>query len=199
VIIRTQRFKDERGYFTELFKASDLSDLRDGLGIKDLKFLQANESCSHRGVIRGLHFQWDPYMGKLVRVIKGRVVELVLDIRKKSPTLGKLIMYELFFDPEEAFQEWIWVPYGFAHGNYFTEESMIEYFCTSEWNPRNEAGISPLSKDIDYGMANNKLKEEFLNLINNDNPVMSNKDRNAHSLGSWLEDPRSEVFGKEFV
>jgi dTDP-4-dehydrorhamnose 3,5-epimerase len=196
-VVRFQRFRDDRGYFTEHFRKSDFDALTLTLGVRDLTFYQANESRSKKGVLRGLHFQWNPYMGKLVRTTLGRMVDIVLDLRKSSPTLGNVIFYDMPFDPEADYQDWIWVPVGFAHGNFFTEESSIEYFCTGEWNPDCEAGLSPLSSDLSFEEADAGLREEFFSFIKNE-PLMSSKDRNAPNLKTWLSDPRSEVFGEAF-
>ena len=166
-VICFARFCDHRGYFTEHFRKSDLKNHPDTAFMKDIEFVQANESFSKGGTIRGLHFQWNPYMGKLVRTISGRMVDIVLDIRKGSPTFGKIILYDMPANPNADYQEWIWVPPGFAHGNFFTENTVIEYFCSGEYSPGCEAGISPLAEDIDWSLCDKKLKREF--------PLLSNK------------------------
>ncbi len=88
-------------------------------------------------------------MGKLLRTLSGRMVDMVMDIRKGSPNFGKIILYDMPADLNASEDEWIWVPPGFAHGNYFTEPTRIQYLCTGEWSPGCEAGISPLSGDLD--------------------------------------------------
>ncbi len=160
-VIRFARFCDQRGYFTEPFRKSDLRNHPQADFLKNIEFVQSNESFSKKEVVRGLHFQWNPYMGKLVRTLRGRMVDLVLDIRKKSPTFGKCIAYDMPSDPAKDYSEWIWVPPGFAHGNFFTEESMIEYFCSGEYSAGCEAGISPLANDIDWSFCDQNLKKEF--------------------------------------
>src|SRR5690606_8308158 len=95
--------------------------------LKGLQFVQVNESYSRPGTVRGLHFQWNPYMGKLVRTVYGRMVDIALDIRKGSPTFGKALLYDMPSQPDQDYAEWIWIPPGFAHGNYFTAETVIEY------------------------------------------------------------------------
>jgi len=188
-VIRFGRFADHRGYFTESFRKSDISQ-----HLKDIEFImQVNESFSRPGVVRGLHFQWNPYMGKLVRPIKGRMVDLVLDIRKGSPTLGKIIAYDMPARLEADFNEWIWVPPGFAHGNFFTEETLIEYFCSGIYNPSCEAAISPLATDLDWSLCDISLKQEFDKLINS-HLLMTDKDKNAFQLSAWLADERSDNF-----
>src|SRR5262249_31441506 len=134
-IVRFARFSDERGYFTETFRRSDVEAHEGAEFLRDLDFVQVNESVSRAGVVRGLHFQWNPYMGKLVRTISGRMVDLVLDIRLGSPTFGMLLAHDMPATPSDETTEWIWVPPGFAHGNFFTEETIIEYFCTGEYSP----------------------------------------------------------------
>ena len=192
-VIRFARFRDHRGYFSEHFRKSDLLG---GVGcefMEGIEFLQANESFSKPGTLRGLHFQWNPCMGKLVRTLSGHMVDLVLDIRKGSPTFGKLIAYDMPANPEDDYQEWIWVPPGFAHGNFFTEESAIEYFCSGEYSPGCEAGISPLTNDIDWSMCEPDLKNIFDKVVSED-PLMTEKDRAGHSLSSWSENQNSENF-----
>src|SRR5579883_2717712 len=100
-------------------------------------------------------------MGRLVRTLPGRRVALVLDIRKGSPTFGKIIAHDMPARPSNDWNEWIWVPPGFAHGNMFPEESAIEYFCSGEYSPGCEAGISPLAADIDWSLCDAGLRECF--------------------------------------
>lgn len=195
--IRFGRFSDQRGYFTESFRWGNvLEDERTGF-LHGLSFPQMNESFSQAGVVRGLHFQWNPYMGKLVRTIAGRMVDLVLDVRKGSPHLGKIIACDLPAGPDAPSGEWIWVPPGMAHGNFFTEPTTIEYFCTGEYSPGCEAGISPLSRDLDWSLCDPALREAFDKLVET-GAVLSDKDRDGLSLGDWLADDRSEqfVFGR---
>jgi dTDP-4-dehydrorhamnose 3,5-epimerase len=193
-VIRYRRHRDERGYFSESYRESDFRKLGEGpLKGENLNFLQANESRSAAKVIRGLHFQWDPPMGKLVRTLYGRMVDLVLDLRLNSPTLGKIIAYDMPFDPESDWGEWIWVPPGLAHGNYFTVDSAIEYFCAAEYNPAAEAGISPLAPDLDWSEADPRLRDEFAGLLR-EGPILSPKDRAGLSRAEWLSSPRAQVF-----
>lgn len=109
-IVRFARFCDSRGYFTEHYRKSDFLNHADMGFMKDVEFVQCNESFSKKGTVRGLHFQWNPYMGKLVRTLSGRMVDMVLDIRKGSPTFGKIILYDIPTEPKADFNEWIWVP-----------------------------------------------------------------------------------------
>ncbi len=192
-VIRYARFIDERGYFAEHFRKSDFESGSEMGFMKGIEFLQCNESRSKYGTIRGLHFQWDPCMGKLVRTLAGRMVDLALDIRKGSPSFGKIIAYEMPASPGADFGEWIWVPPGFAHGNYFTAESHIEYFCSGEYNPACEAGISPIAADIDWSLCNPELKKEFEALAAAGS-LMSEKDRRGHSVSSWSDNSNSDRF-----
>ncbi|MBF0553502.1 MAG: dTDP-4-dehydrorhamnose 3,5-epimerase family protein [Nitrospirae bacterium] len=192
-VIRFQRFRDNRGYFTETFRNSDfLSHPELGFIKQDKLFSQSNESYSKTGTIRGLHFQWNPYMGKLVRTILGRMVDMVLDIRKGSPYFGKIILYDMSHKQDADYDEWIWVPPGFAHGNFFTEDTKIEYLCTGEYSSNCEACISPLAGDIDWSLCNPDLKELFHSSI--PAATISDKDRNGFSLSAWNTDNKSDIF-----
>lgn len=192
-VVRYHRFRDHRGYFTEHFRKSDF-DENPALGfLRGVDFRQANESYSRRGTVRGLHFQWNPYMGKLVRPLHGRLVDLVLDVRKGSPTFGQLIAYDLPARPEADFAEWIWVPPGFAHGTLLPEDSAIEYFCSGEYSPRCEAGISPLAEDIDWSLCDPALRRLFQEVAAGE-LLLSDKDRDGLSLAAWHRDERSELF-----
>jgi dTDP-4-dehydrorhamnose 3,5-epimerase len=192
-VIRFARFRDQRGYFTEPFRRSDFDSHPDLACFRGLAFVQANESHSRPNVVRGLHFQFNPFMGKLVRTIAGHMVDVILDLRKGSPTLGKAVMYDMPADSGGEFAEWIWVPPGFAHGNYFPAESTIEYYCSGEYNQSGEAGISPLSRDIDWSLCDAALKDRF-DAIAAGGAIISDKDRDAPSLRSWLDDARSDHF-----
>lgn len=192
-VIKFGRFPDNRGYFTEHFRKSDFQKNSEVDFLKQVDFVQCNESFSKTGVIRGLHFQWNPCMGKLVRTIKGRLVDLALDIRKGSPTLGKIIAYDLPCNENNDFSEWIWIPPGFAHGTLFPEDSVIEYFCSGEYSPNCEAGISPLAQDFDWSLCDSELKNLF-DQIAPKTQLLTDKDLNGFSLKDWLNDPRSENF-----
>jgi dTDP-4-dehydrorhamnose 3,5-epimerase len=133
-LIEPKVFKDDRGYFFESFNAQRLSEI----GIHET-FVQDNQSLSHRGVLRGLHFQHPPMaQGKLVRVIQGAVLDVVLDIRKDSPYYGKHYSVEL-----NATNKWmLYVPIGFAHGFCTLEDNTIfSYKCTNYYNKDLESGI----------------------------------------------------------
>lgn len=192
-VIKFARFADERGYFTESYNTPQFLDEKK---IKDIfektPIAQINESYSKKNVVRGLHFQWNPFMGKLVRTVSGRMVDIVLDIRLKSPTFGKAIMYDLPANSKMESNTWIWVPPGFAHGNFFTEETIIEYLCTGVYSPGCEAGISPFSEDIDWSLCDKKLLKEFKKLTYK--AVISEKDQAGLSVKQWKKDNRSKEF-----
>jgi len=192
-IIRFARFLDQRGYFTEYFRKSDLHQYP-GFGFfQKNELVQANQSYSKKDTIRGLHFQWNPFMGKLVRVITGSMIDIILDIRKGSPSYGKILMYEMTASWELDYDEIIWVPPGFAHGNLFLKDSIIEYLCTGEYNPNCEAGISPLAEDIDWSLCNKELKTIF-DRVSSETALITTKDRNGFSCNEWENNTHSNHF-----
>ena len=190
-VVRFARFTDLRGHFTESFRKSDFSEQLEFM--KGVDFFQFNESFSRPNVVRGLHFQWNPFMGKLVRTVQGRMVDLFLDIRKGSPSYGNAAAYDMRSSSDNDYAEWIWVPPGFAHGNYFTQESTIEYVCSGEYSQGCEAGISPLAADIDWSLCDPTLKAEFDAIVAN-TPIITDKDKNGLSLAAWTADERSNQF-----
>lgn len=196
-VIQFARFCDHRGYFTEHYRRSDFKTSEQIPFLNDVDFVQCNESYSRKGTVRGLHFQWNPYMGKLVRTIAGRMVDMVLDIRKGSPTFGKIILYDMPADTKKDYSEWIWVPPGFAHGNFFPEETMIEYFCSGEYSLGCEAGISPLAEDIDWTLCDPELKRLF-DSIAPSTDLITDKDKNGFTVAAWLENKNSDnfIYGK---
>ena len=134
LIINPRIFGDVRGYFFESYNDSVFKDH----GI-DVKFIQDNQSLSNSGVLRGLHFQAPPYdQGKLVRVIKGAVLDVAVDIRKNSPTYGEHIAIELSEDNKTMF----YIPPGFAHGFLTLKDSTIfSYKCTNLYNKASEGTV----------------------------------------------------------
>lgn len=139
-----------------------------------------------------MHFQWNPYMGKLVRPVYGHFVDMALDIRLGSSTFGKIIAYDLPAQENRDYDEWIWVPIGFAHGVFFLEESKIEYFCTGEYSPGCEAGISPMAKDINWSLCEPRLKKIFDEVAKT--PIISEKDQRGMSVAQWKGDARAKNF-----
>lgn len=133
-IIEPRVFSDARGYFMEAWKEAEFNE-----HIGPVKFIQDNESKSSYGVLRGLHFQKGAYsQAKLVRVIKGRVLDVAVDIRKSSPTFGQHVMVELSEDNKRQF----FIPHGFAHGFLvLSEEAIFTYKVDHPYTPSQEAGI----------------------------------------------------------
>ncbi len=134
VILEPKLFCDERGYFCESFRDSDFRET-----VCDITFVQENEASSKIGVIRGLHFQNPPYaQSKLVRVIKGRVLDIAVDIRKGSPTYGKHVAVEL----SEKNHRQLFIPQGFAHGYaVLSNEVTFLYKCDNYYNKASEGAI----------------------------------------------------------
>ena len=192
-VIRFARFRDSRGYFAEQMRASDISS---HLGESCSKFVQANESFSNENVMRGLHFQWNPYMGKLVRTLSGRMIDIVLDIRVNSSTAGKAIAYDMPAPIADSnYDEWIWVPPGFAHGNFFSKPTKIEYLCTGEYNATCEACISPVATDIDWSLCDPALRQ----IIDVPDRIISDKDKAGLMFKQWMSDDRSKNFNVELL
>ncbi len=192
-IIKFARFADERGYFAETLRIQDLTTAPKLPELHDSKFYQMNESYSKKNVIRGLHIQWDPHMGKLVRVIDGSILDFALDVRVGSQTFGKIVIHELVFDLVSDSLDWIWVPPGFAHGFLTTSEfARIEYVCTGWWNPLCERGIDIFDGDIDWSLANQNLVEKAKASF--PKAIMNDKDRNGLSLQVWKQSEDAQKF-----
>lgn len=167
LIIEPKIFGDERGFFVETYNLDRYKEA----GIK-LRFVQDNLSSSAKGVLRGLHFQKDPFaQGKLVQVIKGRVLDVAVDIRKNSPTFGEYVSIELSGENKKQF----WIAPGLAHGFLSLEDNTIfSYKCTNLYNPNVERGLMWNDKDlsIDWQLKENKIE----------NPIISEKDMQNMSL-----------------
>ena len=152
LIIEPKVFGDARGYFLESFNAKEFAE-KTGLNIN---FVQDNESMSSYGVMRGLHFQTPPYtQSKLVRCVKGAVLDVAVDIRKGSPTYGKHVAVELTEDNHRQF----FVPRGFAHGfAVLSETAVFQYKCDEFYHPEADGGISILddSLGIDWKIPTEK-------------------------------------------
>lgn len=154
-VIKPKCFEDTRGYFFESYNENEFK--KNGL---DLKFVQDNESLSHKGVLRGMHFQNPPYaQGKLVRVIKGAVLDVVIDIRKKSKTFGKHFSIEL----NEKNKTMLYIPEGFAHGFLTLEDNTIFFYkCTNFYNKDSEDCIfwNDPTLNINWGISNPLVSEK---------------------------------------
>lgn len=151
VIIEPTIFKDSRGYFFESFNELDFINK---VGIVD--FVQDNESKSSYGVMRGLHFQKPPYsQAKLVRCVRGKVLDVAVDIREGSPTYGQHVAVELSEDNHRQF----FIPKGFAHGFVvLSDEAVFQYKCDEFYHPEADGGISILdeSLNIDWHIPTDK-------------------------------------------
>ena len=151
VIIEPRIFEDPRGYFFESFSERDFN-----ARVREVRFVQDNESMSSYGVMRGLHFQRPPFtQSKLVRCVKGAVLDVAVDIRKGSPTYGRHVAVELTEDNHRQF----FVPRGFAHGfAVLSDTAIFQYKCDNFYAPQADGGISILddSLGIDWRIPTGK-------------------------------------------
>jgi len=158
-------FEDERGYFMETFRADRFREF--GL---PTEFEQDNHSYSRKGVLRGLHFQWEPPMGKLMRVIHGTAYLVAVDVRPGSPTLGKWFGIEVSAENKKQ----VWAPAGFARGFCaLTDDVEVQYKCTGIYNSLAESAIRWDDPDIGIEWPLKRF-------------VVSEKDRNAQTLAKWV-------------
>lgn len=141
VIIEPRLFKDDRGYFFESYSERDFNKQ-----VSEVHFVQDNESKSSYGVMRGLHFQRPPFtQSKLVRCVKGAVLDVAVDIRKGSPTYGQHVAVELTEDNHRQF----FIPRGFAHGfAVLSPEAIFQYKCDNFYHPEADGGISILDTSL---------------------------------------------------
>lgn len=141
VIIEPKIFRDSRGYFFESFSQREFEEK-----VCKINFVQDNESMSSYGVMRGLHFQRPPFtQAKLVRCVKGTVLDVAVDIRKDSPTYGQHVAVELSEDNHYQ----MFIPHGFAHGfSVLSETAVFQYKCDQFYHPESDAGISILDKSL---------------------------------------------------
>ena len=146
VIIEPKVFGDARGYFFESFSERDFNEAMTPILGHGIKFVQDNESMSSYGVMRGLHFQTMPYtQSKLVRCVKGAVLDVAVDIRKGSPTYGQHVAVELTEDNHRQF----FVPRGFAHGfAVLSETAVFQYKCDNFYAPTNDGGVSIVDESL---------------------------------------------------
>lgn len=166
LIIEPTVFADQRGYFFESFRLDKLQEF----GVQE-KFVQDNESKSQKNVLRGLHFQRYPFaQGKLVKVVKGGVLDVAVDIRKDSPTYGKWFSHELNEDNKTM----LWIPPGFAHG-FLTlrDDTIFQYKCTNYYDKASEGSIRWNDPDVNI-------------LWNVENPIVSEKDQQAPFLKDFI-------------
>ncbi|MGC1298745.1 MAG: dTDP-4-dehydrorhamnose 3,5-epimerase [Alloacidobacterium sp.] len=162
---------DDRGFFMETYRQDNFRDF--GL---PTEWVQDNHSRSSKGVLRGLHFQWDPPMSKLMRVTSGAAFLVAVDIRKGSPTLGKWFGMEVSAENKKQ----VYAPYGFARGFCaLTDGCEVQYKCTGIYNSGAESGINYLDPAIGIEWP---LKDV----------LVSAKDAKAQSLEQWLASPFSD-------
>jgi len=176
LVVAPETSDDHRGFFTEVFR----SDVYREAGLPDA-FVQLNLSRSRRGTIRGLHFQFDPPMGKLMRVARGTAFLVAVDLRKGSPTLGEYFATTL----DDSVPRMVWAPASFARGFcVLSDVADIEYFTTGIYSAPADTGIR--WNDPAIGI---EWPEK--------NPVLSEKDRTAQTLAEWLARPESDRFRYE--
>lgn len=171
VVLAPKVLGDERGFFMETYRADNFREF--GL---PTEWVQDNHSRSAKGVLRGLHFQWDPPMSKLMRVTSGAAFLVAVDIRKGSPTLGQWFGQEVSAENKKQ----VYAPYGFARGFYsLTDGCEVQYKCTGLYNSGGESGISWRDPEIGIEWPLRDVQ-------------VSNKDANAQSLQQWLASPLSD-------
>jgi dTDP-4-dehydrorhamnose 3,5-epimerase len=172
-VIVPRVFHDERGFFTEVYRR----DQFEALGLPG-EFVQLNHSGSVHGVVRGLHFQWEPPMGKLMRVTRGAALLVAVDIRKGSPTLGQWVGIEATDENRKQ----LWAPASFARGFCVRSDfAEVQYLCTGTYNQAGEGGIR--WDDPDVGVA-----------WGVEEAIVSPKDRSAPTLRDWLTRPEAAAF-----
>ena len=178
VVIEPKVFGDHRGYFFESFSERDFATQ-----VREIRFVQDNESKSCYGVLRGLHFQKPPYaQSKLVRVVRGAVLDVAVDIRRGSPTFGKHVAVELTEENHRQF----FIPRGCAHGFVvLSDEAVFQYKCDSFYAPQHEGAIAWDDPDlaIDWKVPTEKL-------------ILSEKDRKHPRLkdAEWLFDYNENLY-----
>jgi dTDP-4-dehydrorhamnose 3,5-epimerase len=173
VVVQPEVRGDSRGFFMETYRADQFREL--GL---PTNFVQDNHSKSKKGVLRGLHFQWDPPMGKLMRVTRGAAFLVAVDIRKGSPTLGKWFGVEV----SEENKKQVWAPYSFARGFCsLTDDCEVQYKTTGVYNQNAEGGIHFADPQIGVKWPIDLASAET-----------SERDRSALTLAQWLASPLSD-------
>jgi dTDP-4-dehydrorhamnose 3,5-epimerase len=173
VVLVPDVFQDTRGFFMETFRKDQFID--NGL---PTEFVQDNHSKSTRGVLRGLHFQWAPAMGKLMRVTSGKAFLVAVDIRRGSSTLGQWVGVEASSENRRQ----VWAPAGFARGFcVLSDAAEIQYKCTGLYSNKAESGIRWDDPQIGIRWPI-------------DDVVLSEKDRTAQTLDEWLSRPESNNF-----
>lgn len=173
LILEPRVFADSRGYFFESFSERDFNAALEENGLDKVEFVQDNESMSSYGVMRGLHFQRPPYtQAKLVRCVRGSVLDVAVDLRKGSPTYGKHVAVELTEDNHRQF----FIPHGFAHGfSVLSQTAVFQYKCDNYYAPQSEGGIRLLddSLGIDWKIP---VQEAILSEKDRKHPLLKDFD-----------------------
>ncbi|MDR0926484.1 MAG: dTDP-4-dehydrorhamnose 3,5-epimerase family protein [Ignavibacteria bacterium] len=152
-VIRFAKYSDERGYFTEIFNINDVRQQCPFIP----PIMQMNETFSFANTFRGMHSQLG--MGKLIRLIYGRLIDFAMDIRPESGTYMHIIGYEVRTTCE--YSDWVWIPPGFAHGTWLLEDSMMEYFCTDTYKPDVQRTIPIFTSPINWSLCSAEIREMF--------------------------------------
>lgn len=184
-VIRNARFLDDRGYFTEVYRDDQIFGLPELKLPPTTRFMQANESVSKGKVIRGLHFQVNPNLNKLVRLIEGHIIDVAVDVRLNSPTFGVASAYELKASTSAAFEDMVWVPFGFAHGLFIVEPSRVQYVQTGYWNGAGEVSITPQDPALDWSHLPDDIQSNIHVILQT--AAMSEKDKAGMSLATWKQ------------
>jgi dTDP-4-dehydrorhamnose 3,5-epimerase len=173
VVLVSKPLGDNRGYFMETYREDQFREL----GLPGT-FAQDNHSYSKKGVVRGLHFQWEPPMGKLMRVTHGAAFLVAVDLRLGSPTLGKWVGVESTAENKKQ----VWAPASFARGFCaLTDDVEVQYKCTGTYNGQAESAVRWDDPEIGVDWPIRDV-------------VVSEKDRNAQTLAEWLASPNSRQF-----
>ena len=179
ILVKPKVFNDKRGFFMETYKKSDF----ESAGI-DTDFVQDNHSKSIKGVLRGLHFQKEPFaQGKLVRCVKGKIFDVAVDIRKGSPTFGKWVGYEL----SDENRLMLWIPKGFAHGflTLSDEAEVIYKVSGGEYAPEYDAGIRWNDPDINIRWPLDEVEQVLLSGKDRNLPFLKDADINFTYRGEY--------------
>lgn len=168
-VIKLPVYKDQRGFFTETFRP-EVEE------ILDTKFIQDNHSYSHSGVLRGIHYQWDNPMGKLVRVVSGAIIDFAVDLRKESSTFGQYHFEYLNSNNNHQF----WIPAGFGHAFIAIEPNTnVTYKCSAIHNSSAESAINPFDSDLNINW-----------MFDKQSIILSEKDKTAASFSEYKLNPR---------
>jgi len=172
ILITSKKFIDHRGAFYESYKEKIYKE-KTGL---EINFLQDNHSISKKNVIRGLHYQWDRPMHKLVRVSVGSIIDVIVDIRKESKKYGNVYYYQL----NEENNNQLFIPAGFAHGFLcLTDTAHVQYKCSELYNCNGESGINPFDDELKIDWKIDKISA-----------IISDKDMNSKSFKQYSLEPK---------